>query len=427
MEVSIHSFGADNKAVLAIFKLLMPTVARDERDNPEKQNALTLLRKLSGRKNELNCLIQLFDELNAVDEVKENLFQQLQLFVQVKPMSWLPLQHRNFPLQKIQFTSSVQKHFSVGEQFKNGSISKIKINTAQQQPLCSYTKNVLMTLLRESDPVTYALPQSTQLFDCGHGTTVAMFSMEIKKRLAVESYIGYVAFKNNLPLAYGGAWITGTHARIGINIFPWFRGGESARTMAQLMHVYHTHTGVKTFSVEPYQIGKGNSDAIKSGAFWFYYRLGFRCMQNDLQLLAESEWKKINADKTYRSNLATLNQLANANLVFHIGNDEPQIISSKEISEYIQKAITKKFDGNICVAKSAGKTKLKKIFGDALTNLNPDEKFWIDEFAILIACMPDMNDLKSADKKKLMQLLLSKASVDESEFVKQWQKNMAWN
>ena len=37
------------------------------------------------------------------------------------------------------------------------------------------------------------------------------------------------------------------------------------------------------FVVKPYQFGKGNPEGLKSGAFWFYYRLGFRPVRDDIR------------------------------------------------------------------------------------------------------------------------------------------------
>ena len=43
--------------------------------------------------------------------------------------------------------------------------------------------------------------------------------------------------------------------------------------LAMLHHVL----GAASFTLDPYQLGgKGNDDGIESGAWWFYYKLGFR-------------------------------------------------------------------------------------------------------------------------------------------------------
>ena len=44
------------------------------------------------------------------------------------------------------------------------------------------------------------------------------------------------------------------------------------RLLAARAHLF----GTRSFSIEPYQLGKNNDEGIASGAWWFYAKLGFR-------------------------------------------------------------------------------------------------------------------------------------------------------
>ena len=68
--------------------------------------------------------------------------------------------------------------------------------------------------------------------------------------------------------------------------------------------------GTTTISVYPIRLGHENEEAIESGAFWFYRKLGFRPGRADLQKLVEREEKKIAADPKYRTPARTLKRLA---------------------------------------------------------------------------------------------------------------------
>lgn len=94
-------------------------------------------------------------------------------------------------------------------------------------------------------------------------------------------------FKNGLPIAYGGSWIWADQAKFGLNILEPYRGGESGYVMCQLLRVYQQVFGLKMIEVDAYQFGLDNPDGIRSGAYWFYYRYGFRSMTEALCLLAE--------------------------------------------------------------------------------------------------------------------------------------------
>ena len=71
---------------------------------------------------------------------------------------------------------------------------------------------------------------------------------------------------------------------------------------------------IERFSTDPYQIGKDNSDGIHSGAFWIYYRAGFRPIRDEQRNIAVSEAKKIRSVKGYRTPATILKKLAESRL-----------------------------------------------------------------------------------------------------------------
>jgi hypothetical protein len=159
------------------------------------------------------------------------------------------------------------------------------------------------------------------------GIAIAIYGMTPDRQLPLESYVGYTLFKNGFPAAYGGGWVFGQRSLFGINIADSFRGGESGYIMCQLLRVYRQVFGVDYFEVEPYQYGYDNSEGIKSGAFWFYYRYGFRLLDRKLRRLAEQENKKINAGKNYRTPEKTLLKFTESNMALNLGNEIPLQVS----------------------------------------------------------------------------------------------------
>ena len=92
------------------------------------------------------------------------------------------------------------------------------------------------------------------------------------------------------------------------------RGSEAAFLWAQALRAFATLFGTRRFIINPYQIGQGNHEAIASGAFWFYYRLGFRPVDPGLKTLADAEWALQRAKPGYRAPAATLRRLASDDL-----------------------------------------------------------------------------------------------------------------
>ena len=76
---------------------------------------------------------------------------------------------------------------------------------------------------------------------------------------------------------------------IGFNTFYAYRDGETAWIYAPSASCLTRQLGVKCISVYPYQIGQDNEEALASGAFWFYRKLGFRPVKPQLERLAKRE------------------------------------------------------------------------------------------------------------------------------------------
>ena len=173
---------------------------------------------------------------------------------------------------------------------------------------------ILVRHFREIDPITFTDARLVSYYRLPRGLSVALMGMVPERRHPIDSYMGYVVFKNGLPIGYGGSWILFDSGRIGLNIFPAYRGGESQYIFEQVLKVHREVYQLNRFSVDPYQIGKENSEGIKSGAFWTYYHAGFRPICEEQKKLAEAEALKIKSIKGYRSSVSTLKKLADSRL-----------------------------------------------------------------------------------------------------------------
>ena len=131
-----------------------------------------------------------------------------------------------------------------------------------------------------------------------------------EKRLPVRAGYAPFFFRNGIPVGYGDAFLLGQKIEVSFNIFPAFRRGESAWTFARLLKLYQQLFGSRVFTIDPYQVGLGNDEAIESGAFWFYRKLGFRPTDPKIERLARAEEKR-----RRRSSAATLKKLAKSGMV----------------------------------------------------------------------------------------------------------------
>ena len=178
--------------------------------------------------------------------------------------------------------------------------------------------NVAMASLaarhRETYHFNFANADEVYLADVGEGVAIAVFGLQAAHRFPLECTMGYLILSNGVPIGYGGASLLFKQVNTGINIFDDYRGSEAAYLWVQVMRVYHSLVGCTRFVANAYQLGHDNSEALKSGAFWFYYHLGYRPVRREVRELAASEMGKRRRDRSYRNGRQILKQLANGDM-----------------------------------------------------------------------------------------------------------------
>jgi hypothetical protein len=105
---------------------------------------------------------------------------------------------------------------------------------------------------------------------------------------------------------------------VGFNLYYTFREGETAWVYARLLHLFRQMLSVTCFAVDPYQIGHHNDEAIESGAFWFYRKLGFRPANAQVAALLATEESKLRTNPAYRTPAGTLRRLAAGWMIYEI-------------------------------------------------------------------------------------------------------------
>ncbi|MBT8078552.1 MAG: hypothetical protein KJO31_08230 [Gammaproteobacteria bacterium] len=162
---------------------------------------------------------------------------------------------------------------------------------------------------RETYHFNFANPAEVWVADVGQGVSVAVLGLKQEYRFPLECTMGYLVLANGVPVGYGGSSLLFRQVNTGLNIFPEYRGSEAAFLWLQVMRVYHHLSGCTRFIANPYQFGGDNTEALKSGAFWFYYRLGYRPVLPKIRKLASREFARMRDNRKYRCDLRTLTRL----------------------------------------------------------------------------------------------------------------------
>jgi hypothetical protein len=190
------------------------------------------------------------------------------------------------------------------------------LSAADGARLVELARGAMVGRARDLDAFAYGNSGDAWLVDDGGGLAFGLIGMTPERRAPLAAIYGGLILANGVPIGYIQVDLAGCSAALSYNTFDTFRGGEAAwnfaRMLAMLRHVF----GAVAFSIEPYQLGQGNDEGIASGAWWFYYKLGFRPRAASARRVLAAELARMQRRPEYRSPSSVLRQLAEHHLFF---------------------------------------------------------------------------------------------------------------
>lgn len=308
--------------------------------------------------------------------------------------------------------------------------------------LIGVARATLAARARETDTITWANPDEVELFRLDRGVDVALIGLAPSRRLPVESYFGFVAARNRVPIAYGGGWVFFRRCEIGVNLFPEFRGGESAFIFAQVLRAYRQRYRIRQFLVDPYQFGKANPEAIRSGAFWFYYRLGFRPTDPEVSREAATEWSRLNARPGSQTPAARLRRFTASPLFLDVGPleagatpalDAPWHSVAPDLPALglaLIRWIADRHQGNRRQTQTESVRLVRRVLGAPARSGRGSEREWSERLAPLVALIPELGGWPLQERHRLAAALAAKGGPRERDYALRLQQlprlRLAW-
>ncbi len=194
--------------------------------------------------------------------------------------------------------------------------------------LIDLARAAMVTRKRDLYSFAAADPADVALIDCGDGLEFACYGVKPEQRLLLDAVCSFLMLRNGVPVGYALASALWRSSEIAYNVFDTYRGGEAAWIYGRLLAIMRATFGVDTFTIYPYQLGHDNEEGLQSGAWWFYYKLGFRPKDPDVRALADREAARVARRRGYRTSLATLKRLVRVNLFLHLGHERSDVIGA---------------------------------------------------------------------------------------------------
>jgi hypothetical protein len=255
----------------------------------------------------------------------------------------------------------------------------------------------------------------------GRGVEIFLWGLPPAQRLPLRAYQAGFTLKNGVPINYIEAISLFEWVEVGFNTFYAYRDGETAWIYAQVLRLLHQRLGSLCISVYPYQIGKDNEEALASGAFWFYRKLGFRCMRRDLEELARREERKIAADKSYRTSIQTLRKLSDGHVVYELPSAERGAwdrFRMRNIGLSVASEMAREFSGireKMISSKSKNLAKFLNFDPNRLAGEEP--RAW-ENFSLALAEAGTLRNWQSVEKSALIKIIRAKAASTDAEYAR---------
>ena len=269
-------------------------------------------------------------------------------------------------------------------------------------------------------PVEQANERECYLADLGEGVQIAVVGVRAPARAVLEVNYGFLFLANGRPMGYGGFTPLFRQANTGVNIFPDFRGAEAAFVFQQYLRMIHTIAGCTRFIVNPYQLGDGNDEALASGAYWFYYRLGFRSVGAAERRLADREFARLRADRRYRVPIAALRTLGAADVHLELpGETADGLFEERWLDDLTAGAtalIAREGVAERRVALARVTRRLAGALGVASERWSASEQRSLTGFAPIIGQIEDLQKWAAEDRRTLVELIRLRVAPLEREF-----------
>lgn len=302
-----------------------------------------------------------------------------------------------------------------------------RLSLREGNAIVEMIREVMLVRYRELYGTTLADPCSVVRANLGdekasRGVSIYLWSLPPERRLPLRAYVAGLTLKNGVPINYIEAIGLCEWMEVGFNTFYTFRGGEAGWIYAQVLRSLCAYMGTTVVSVYPYQLGHDNEEAIESGAFWFYRKLGFRPGRVDLLDLAKREEKKIAADakaedgKTYRTPVRTLKRLAAGHVFYDLPGVEIGAwdrFSTRKIGLRVNQRMARDFGGDADRMREQSRRWLERSLEINTSTWPGLEQAAFDNFALVLAQVPRLGSWQREEKEDLIRIIRAKAKPDE--------------
>jgi hypothetical protein len=380
-------------------------------------------------KTDLRWLIECFDGLDLSEREKGEIYDSLELWVTWKLANSRASRTRNVrPVRRPFFhrgPAIARRDVSLEKELSPRPGLK-RLSAKDGLRIIDMLRETTTVRYRELYGITHGDPRNVLRGEMGRGVEIYLWGLPPERRLPLRAYHLGFTLKNGVPVNYiEGINLCGK-MEVGFNTFYTFRDGESAWVYSQVLRVLHHAAAAECISIDPYQLGFNNDEAIESGAYWFYRKLGFRPTQPRLEALTRREESRISGSPGYRVNGATLRRLAKGNAVYEVDRrrtGEWDRFQVRSLGLAVQRRMAAEFGGDAARARAACLREVSRILKLDPRTLDPVELKSFENLSLVLSLIDGLNGWTEEEKRGVVAVIEAKTARDESRYSRLIQKH----
>ncbi|HEY1434689.1 MAG TPA: hypothetical protein VGG65_04890, partial [Thermoanaerobaculia bacterium] len=314
-----------------------------------------------------------------------------------------------------------RRDVSLDAVFAGPKLEVRRLSGREGERLCGMLRETTAARYREFHQFTHADPTSVVATRPGRGVELFLVGVLPERRLPLRAAYGGFMVKNGVPVGYSEGLAFFERLELGFNLYYSFREGESAWLFARMLQFHRDVLGVTSFSIDPYQIGFENREAIDSGAFWFYRKLGFRPTDPGVGRLLEREEGRLAVDPAYRSSPATLRRLVTHNLLYEVPGTprgEWDRFHIRHLGLAVNRRMARDFGGDARRLRASSERRVGRALRLDSKRLRPLERRAFGEFALVLDLVPGFVRWTRDERAAAVAIVRAKARGHERRYLR---------
>jgi len=280
----------------------------------------------------------------------------------------------------------------------------------------------MITRRRDLYAFMYSDPKDVRILDYPEGLQFICYGLQPQRRSVLEAMYVFLILKNGVPIGYTQAVTLMRSAEINFNVFDEFRATQTSQIFINTLSMVRYLFDADSFVINTQQLGEGNREALRSGAFWFYYKHGFRPRDPQVVKILRAELVRKKTRPGYRSSQRLLKQLARGELYLDLTRPRTERVTTMATGR-LGLLATQVLEQHARGGHSNGRRPcmqlaLKRLDYRCPKPLVRSRRSAWERWSPIILALPNLSRWSVANKRALIDVVNAKGGQRESDFVR---------